>query len=162
MRLGWALGGIALVMVAGGCTSGDAPEKTPASQAPASAPVWSEPASYSYVLTRGCDDAKPLGRYRVRVADGAVASTDRLDASAKPTAGAEEDLGPATGETGEEIEAFTLQGLLDMAQTAKEDGGEVTTVSDGTDGHPVKVVVNVSDQGPSGAECWNVSDYKAG
>ncbi|WP_205650265.1 hypothetical protein [Actinoplanes solisilvae] len=163
MRLGWALGGIVLVALAGGCTSDETPQKTPVSQPPASAPVWSEPASYSYVLARGCDDAKPLGRYQVKVADGAVASTDRLDATVvTPSAGADEDLGPATGETGEEIEAFTLQGLLDMAQTAKEDGGEVTTVADGTDGHPVKVVINVSDEGPAGAECWNVSDYKAG
>lgn len=159
MRLGWA-GAIALVVLVGGCTS-DAVEKTPASQAPVSPPAWSEPGSYSYVLARGCD--APLGRYQVKVADGAVATTKRLDAAdATPSRAAEEDLGPATGESGEEIEAFTLQGLLDMAQTASEDGGEVSTAFDPADGHPVKVTINVSDEGPGGAECWNVSDYQAG
>jgi hypothetical protein len=161
VRHGLVLGGIVLVALVGGCTS-DAVKETPSSQAPASAPAWREPAAYSYVLGRGCDEAKPLGRYQVKVADGAVASTDRLDAGDVTPSAAEEDLGPATGATGEEIEAFTLQGLLDMAQTASEDGGEVSTALDPADGHPVKVTINVSDEGPSGAECWNVSDYRVG
>jgi hypothetical protein len=42
-----------------------------------------------------------------------------------------------------------------MAQTATDDGGQVTTAYDNTDGHPVKVVINVSGTD----ECFNVSDY---
>jgi len=158
VRLGWALGGIALLATVGGCTS-DTVEKTPTSPPPVSAPAWTEPASYSYVLTRGCDVAKPVGRYQVKVASGAVTATDRLDlTAADPSRVADEDLGPATGETGEEIEAFTLKELVEMAQTASDDGGEVTTVLDGADGHPAKVTIDVG----SGPECWSVSDYAAG
>ncbi|MGK5684412.1 hypothetical protein [Actinoplanes sp. URMC 104] len=163
MRLRWAWGGLALMALVGGCTSSPDPEPAapaaPASAAPASPPAWTEPAAYSYVLTRGCDAAAPVGRYEVQVKSGAVAASNRLDATAvQPSGGAEEDLGPATGGTGEEIEAFTLRELLEMAQTAAEDGGEVTKAFDTTDGHPVKVTVDVG----SGPECWSVSDYAAG
>ncbi len=164
MRLGWALGGIVLAAAAGGCTSDDsgpswtAPSGT--ASGAASAPPWNEPASYRYVLSRGCDDAAPIGRYRATVRDGAVVEAERIDVLATaPSSGAEVDLGPvAPGQNGEEIEVPSLGRLLEMAQTAAEDGGEVTTVS-GPDGHPVKVVINVSEAGPSGAECWSVSDY---
>jgi hypothetical protein len=49
-----------------------------------------------------------------------------------------------------------------MAQTATDDGGQVTTTFDGKDGHPVKVVINVSDEGAGGDDCWTVSDYAPG
>ncbi len=156
MRVQWALGGIALLALVGGCTSSSDDAKT-APVAPASPPAWTEPAAYSYVLARGCDAATPTGRYQVDVKSGAVAASKRLDAtSAKPSAGGEADLGPATGDTGEEIEAFTLKELLEMAQTAADDGGQVTKAFDNADGHPVKVTIDVG----SGPECWNVSDYK--
>ncbi|XVV14775.1 hypothetical protein ACQP2X_10725 [Actinoplanes sp. CA-131856] len=164
MRLVWALGGIALVAAIGGCTS-DEPKSstfvTPSPSVVTSAPPWTEPANYSYVLTRGCDDAKPLGRYRVTVKSGEVASTERLDASAAaPSSTGEVDLGPVTGDQGEEIDAFTLRQLLDNAQTAADDGGEVTRTFT-PDGLPVKVSINVSEEGPSGAECFGVSDFAA-
>jgi hypothetical protein len=173
VRLGLAFGGIALVAVVGGCTShAEGPSWTtpsgsaPAGSAPAaaggSAPPFTEPASYTFVLTRGCDVASPLGRYKVTVKNGAVATSNRLDtasAAASPSASSDADLGPVTGQDGEEIEVPTLAGLISIAQTASDDGGEVTTTYDTTDGHPLKVVVNVSDAGPSGAECFNVSDY---
>jgi hypothetical protein len=162
VRLGWALGGIALVAAIGGCTS-DKPESstfvTPPPSAVTSAPPWTEPANYTYELTRGCDDAKPLGRYRVTVKAGAVTSTERLDApAAAPSATGEVDLGPVTGEQGEEIDAFTLGQLLANAQTAEEDGGQVTKTFT-AEGLPVKVIINVSDQGESGAECFGVSGF---
>jgi hypothetical protein len=162
VRFGWALAGIALVAVAGGCTSGGDEADSPAS-APAgikSAPPWTEPASYRYVLTRGCDPAKPLGRYRATVKAGEVTGSENLSAAAPHAqASSDADLGPVTGQNGEEIEVPSLSQLLDMAKTASEDGGEVSTAYDTKDGHPVKVTINVSDQGPAGAECWNVSDY---
>ncbi len=162
MRLGQALCGIVLVTVAGGCTSDD-PEK-PAWTAPstaASPPPWTEPASYTFVLSRGCDDAAPIGRYQAAVRDGAVVTAERIDVpTTVPSSSAEVDLGPvAPGQEGEEIEVPSLSQLLEMAKTASEDGGEVTTVADTTDGHPVKVTINVSEAGPSGAECWSISDY---
>lgn len=164
MRLGWALGGIVLVAVAGGCTSKDS--GTPAWTAPSasagaggSAAPWSEPASYGYVLTRGCDEAAPLGRYRVSVQNGAVTKSERLDVpQSAPSSTTDVDLGPITGQNGEEIGVPSLRELLEMAQTASDDGGQVTTVT-GADGHPVKVTINVSEEGPAGAECWTVSDY---
>ena len=163
MRLGRALGGLALVAAVGGCTS-DAPKSsewaTPPASTAGSAPPFTEPPNYTYVLTRGCDDAKPLGRYRVTVRGGAVTGSQRLGAAtASPASTGDVDLGPVTGAAGEEIEAPTLRELLDMAQTAADDGGEVTRSLDSTDGHPVEVRINVSDQGPAGAECFGVSDY---
>ncbi|MCO8276373.1 hypothetical protein M1L60_37920 [Actinoplanes sp. TRM 88003] len=155
MRLRWVLGGIALVALAGGCTSSSEEKKEAAP--PASPPAWTEPATYSYVLARGCDAAAPAGRYQVEVKAGAVDSSLPLNAaSAPPSAGAGADPGPATGETGEEIEAFTLKELLEMAQNAADDGGQVTKAFDNADGHPVKVTIDVG----SGPECWNISDYK--
>ena len=153
MRVVWA---IALVTLVAGCTSSD---PSPAPSAPAgSPPAWTEPANYSYVLTRGCDAAKPVGRYQVTVASGAVSAADRLDASAvTPSTSADVDLGPATGDSGEEIEAFTLQELIEMAQNATDDGAQVSTTYDNADGHPVKVSIDVGD----GPECWGVADYKA-
>jgi hypothetical protein len=166
VRLGLALGGIALVAVVGGCTSKSA---TPtwngasASAAPAvsaaSAPPFTEPASYTYTLVRGCDDASPLGRYQVTVQSGAVAKSERVGAAAQPSsveASADVDLGPITGQDGEEIEVPTLGELREMAETAAEDGAEVTTTYDTKDGHPLKVAIDNGDA----PECFTVTDYR--
>ncbi|MET0423941.1 MAG: hypothetical protein ABW046_08710 [Actinoplanes sp.] len=160
------MAGVVLVAAAGGCTSDEKKSSwnAPSGSAPAtvagSAPPWTEPANYGFVLTRGCDDAKPLGKYQVTVKAGAVSGNQRLDASAAPApSSTDEDLGPVTGQSGEEIETPTLGELVAMAQTATDDGGQVTTVY-AADGHPAKVVINVSEEGPSGAECWSISDYQ--
>ena len=169
MRRRWELGrvalcGIALVAVAGGCEDSGTPSASGSFVAPgtaSSAPAWTEPASYRFLLTRGCDAAKPLGRYQVTVAAGVVASSQRLDrAAAEPSSSAAVDLGPATGDDSEEIEVPTLRGLLAIVQTAADDGAKVTESFDATDGHPVKVSFNVSDDNsPNGEECFAVSDY---
>ncbi|WP_232050569.1 hypothetical protein [Actinoplanes sp. OR16] len=169
MRFERALCALILVALAGGCTSGDdEPEfADPARSAAAagtgtaaSAPAFTEPSAYSYVMTRGCDAAAPLGRYQVTVAAGAVTKAERVGAPAVSASGsAEVDLGPVTGQEGEEIEVPTLAELVEMAQTANEDGAEVSTEFDAADGHPVKVTINVTDTA-DGAECWSVHDYK--
>jgi len=166
VRLKWGLGGILLMASVGGCTSNGhsptwgAPSGSAQAGAGGSAPPYAEPAAYTYVLTRGCDAVSPLGRYKVAVRDGAVVSSERLDA-AVPSAGtsSDTDLGPVTGQDGEEIKVPTLAGLIAMARTAADDGGAVTTTYDTSDGHPVKVVVDVSDTGPASAECFTVSNY---
>jgi hypothetical protein len=169
VRLGLVLSGVALVALVGGCTA-DSGSPTfhngdsAAPSAPAtvgSAPPFTEPASYAFTLTHGCDDASPLGRYRVAVRAGAVTTAQRVGGSAGPSAAAssDADLGPVNGQNGEEIDVPTLGELRDMAQTATDDGGQVTTTYDGADGHPVKVIINVSDEGPSGDDCWSVADY---
>jgi hypothetical protein len=166
VRLMWALGAIVLV---GGCTSHSASTPTWGSASPAppavtvadSAPPYTEPASYGFVLTRGCDDAKPLGRYRVTVQNRAVTKADRLDATVvEPSSSADVDLGPAAGDGAEEIEVPTLGELTAMAQTATDDGAEVSRAFDAKDGHPVKVTINSSDDGAASAtECFAVADY---
>jgi hypothetical protein len=170
VRFERALCAFALVGVVAGCSSSsDDPKFTePATSASAApvrggpAPAWTEPASYSFVLTRGCDPAKPTGKYQATVKSGQIATSSRVGgAAAAPGPSADVDLGPVTGGEGEEIEVPTLKELVDMAQTSAEDGGEVATEYDGADGHPVKVTVNVTGEA-SGAECWIVSDYKAG
>jgi len=164
LRLYVALAGIALVAAVGGCTSdeGKSPTWNGASSAPAAvasdAPPFTEPAAYSYVLTRGCDDAKPIGKYKATVQNGAVTTSERVGGDVQPSASTDVDLGPITGQNGEEIEVPTLSELRDMAQTASDDGGQVTTTFDGKDGHPVKVVIDVSE----GPECFIVSDYAPG
>ncbi|MEV6300792.1 hypothetical protein AB0M02_15390 [Actinoplanes sp. NPDC051861] len=168
VRFERALCALVLVGLVGGCSSsGDEAKPTfsePAASAPAvtggSAPAWTEPASYSYELVRGCDASAPLGHYKATVQGGVVTSAERIGApAAAPSASAEVDLGPITGDPGEEIEVPTLAELVTMAQTATEDGAEVTTEFDATDGHPVKVTVNVSDTAAE-AECWTVSAYQ--
>ena len=172
MRFERALCALILGGLVGGCTSGgdegDAKPTvvdpaTSASAAPAgSPPAWTEPGAYTYTLTRGCDAAAPLGRYQATVANGAVTAATRVGVSAaSPAPSAEVDLGPVTGQEGEEIEVPTLGELVAMAETATEDGAEVSTEFDRADGHPVKVTINVADT-PDGAECWSVGDYKPG
>ncbi|GAA4962826.1 hypothetical protein [Actinoplanes utahensis] len=162
MRVERALCALILIGLAGGCTSGEKEPAVvdPAPTAGASAPAWSEPANYSFVLSRGCDAAAPLGRYQATVTNGAVTGATRVGApAAAPSASAEVDLGPVTGDEGEEIDVPTLGELVAMAETAQEDGAQVSTEFDRTDGHPAKVTINVTDT-PGGAECWIISDYK--
>ena len=171
MRLMRVWGAIAVVAVVGGCTSHPASAPTwgtASSAAPSaavataeSAPPYAEPASYAFVLTRGCDEAKPLGRYRVTVQNGSVAKSERLDATVvQPQSSADVDLGPAAGDGAEEIEVPTLGELAAMAQTAADDGGQVSRTFDAADGHPIKVTINVADDGAASAtECFAVADY---
>jgi hypothetical protein len=167
VRFGWALGGVAVIAIVGGCTphpadpsaGGGSPSAAPSGQASGSAPPWTEPGAYEFVLQRGCDANAPLARYRVTVKGGSVVTSERIDRVAAPEASADVDLGPVTGEDGEEIEVPSLRELIDMARTAADDGGEASTTYDAKDGHPVSVTINVSDEGPSGAECFTVSDY---
>lgn len=161
VRLRLAVGGIALITLLGACTASPTPTPArsasrsafgaPSSAAPsesavASAPPWSEPAKYDFVLDRRCDRGPSIGRYRVSVAGGHVVKAERVDGRT------------AAGE--EEIEVPSLKGLLDLAQTAADDGGEVTTKFDPADGHPVEVSFNVSGEATDGASCFIVSDYK--
>lgn len=171
MRFERALCALALVGLLAGCSSSsDEPKITdPGASASAgapivaaSAPAWTEPASYNFVLTRGCDTAAPVGKYQATVQGGAVTTSSRVGgAAAAPDPSADVDLGPVTGDEGEEIEVPTLKELVAMAQTTADDGGEVSTEYDTTDGHPVKVTINVTGEA-SGAECWIISDYKVG
>jgi hypothetical protein len=161
MRLfGVMLGGVLLVAAVGGCTHSSSPSPSSSSsfvepvRTVASAPPWTEPSAYAYVLTRGCSSA--LARYQVTVRDGAVANYRRLDrAEASPSASTDVDLGPV-GDDGEEIEVPTLKGLLAIVRTAADDGGQVTQSFDATDGHPVKVTFDTG----GGAECFSVTGYR--
>ncbi|GIF21356.1 hypothetical protein BJ973_005194 [Actinoplanes tereljensis] len=164
VRLGVALGGIALVAVLGGCTShtvsptwSSASGSAPPPVAAESAPPFSEPAAYAFTMIRGCDETSPLGRYKVTVRSGAVESAERIGATVQASPSADVDLGPAAGQDGEEIDVPTLAELRAMAQTAADDGAQVTTTY-AADGRPVKVVINVEDD-PSAAECFTVADY---
>lgn len=148
---------------AGGCTSsgdGEPVVKDPSTPAAAtSAPAWTEPAAYSFTLTRGCGPT-PLGEYRAAVKDGVLSTAERVGAApVVPSASAEVELGPVTeGQQGEEIDVPTLGELVAMAETAGEDGAAVETTFDATDGHPVQVTINVEDD-PAAAECWHVTEY---
>ncbi|WP_067506367.1 DUF6174 domain-containing protein [Actinoplanes sp. TFC3] len=142
----WPTVGAALLLVAG-CTSSAEPERAPrASQPAASPPAWTEPANYTYVVERRCEGKESLGVYRVTVAGGEVASIERTDGRT------------AAGE--EEIEVPTLGGLMELAQTAADDGGQMTTSADPADGHPVRIAFDVSeDQSNEDNTCFVIADY---
>jgi hypothetical protein len=150
VRLKLALCAIALVAAVGGCTSGPAdspPGSTAASAAVAgSPPPWTEPARYGFVLDRQCGGQPSEGKYRVAVSGGQVVTADRIDGRA------------AEGE--EEIDVPTLRELIEMAQTAADDGGQVSSTMDPKDGHPTVVSIDVSDDGsPDGKSCFTITDY---
>jgi hypothetical protein len=172
VRVERALCALVLVGLVGGCTSdGDEPaSRNPSAAATGaaaagggSAPAWTEPANYRFALSRGCEEAAPVGLYQATVANGKIVTSERIGAlSAVPSSSAEVDLGPATeGQQGEEIEVPTLAELVTMAKTAEEDGAAVSTEFHAGDGHPVKVKINVGDD-PLQAECWSVTEYRAG
>ncbi|GAA2468140.1 DUF6174 domain-containing protein [Winogradskya humida] len=141
--------GVVLLALAAGCTSSadeGKPDARPAVTA-GSPPPWTEPANYTYTVERKCDGKESLGVYRVTVAGGEVSNIERTDGRT------------ATGE--EEIELPTLGGLVDLAQTAADDGGKMTTSSDPADGHPVAIAFDVSDAGDNEDNtCFVISDYK--
>jgi thiamine biosynthesis lipoprotein ApbE len=150
VRLGLGLCAIALTAAAG-CTSGpaDSPASTastPSAAVVASPPPWTEPAKYGYVLDRQCGGGPSEGKYQVTVAAGKVVKADRIDGRA------------AEGE--EEIDVPSLRELLDMAQTAADDGGEVKTTVDPKDGHPASVSIDVSDDSTTdGRSCFTITNY---
>lgn len=137
--------GAALILAAAGCTSDPEPAPAPAGSTAASAPAWTEPANYSFVVDRKCGDQPSLGRYRVSVLGQAVAGTERIDGRT------------ASGE--EEIEVPSLGGLLELAQTATEDGADATTKFDAADGHPLEISINRAEEATGGADCFLISDY---
>ncbi|MEU7902562.1 DUF6174 domain-containing protein [Actinoplanes sp. NPDC049118] len=144
MRFARLLCGIALVAAVAACTD-DPPAATgPSPSAAASAPVWHEPMNYAYVVDRRCGSGPSEGVYRVTVRGSAVASVERIDGRT------------AVGE--EEVELPTLGGLLDLAQTAADDGGEMTTSADPADGHPVAISFDVSE-GAGTPTCFVITEY---
>ncbi|MEV4639501.1 hypothetical protein AB0J80_19320 [Actinoplanes sp. NPDC049548] len=141
------VGVLVVLVLAGGCTSSpDEPEPRPAPSTAASPPAWTEPASYGFVLERRCEGRPSLGVYRVTVENGKVASAARVDGR------------PMTGE--EEIDVPTLGGLLELARSASEDGGHMSTSADPADGHPVAVSFDVSETGDNAENtCFHISEY---
>lgn len=136
----------ALAVLLAGCSSPDAPAPAPTtSAAPASAPAWTEPANYTFVADRRCSGGESLGRYRVTVTGGAVAASERIDGR--------------TAEGEEEIQVPTLGELLELADTAVQDGADATTAFDPADGHPVEVTVNRAEEATGGADCFRISEY---
>jgi hypothetical protein len=151
VRLTLALCAIALLAAAAGCTS----EKPSAASSPTpsavarSAPPWAEPPKYGFVLDRRCGAGPSQGTYRVAVAGGKVVTADRIDGR--------------TAEGVEEIDVPTLRELLEMARTATDDGGAVSTTLDRADGHPTAVSIDVSDGGSTdGKSCFTITDYAPG
>ena len=145
MRYARALCGFALVAALAGCTDGEPAAAPPTFVAPASAPAWSEPADYAFVVERQCEGGPALGRYRVTVAAREVTAVERIDGKT------------ASGE--EEIEVPSLGGLLELAQTAADDGGAMTVKADPADGHPVAVSFDLSEGGEQAANCFVITEY---
>ncbi|MFI5933581.1 DUF6174 domain-containing protein [Actinoplanes sp. NPDC051494] len=143
--------GLLMVALAAGCTSDPEtpawePGASAAASTAASPPAWTEPANYEYVVERGCEGKKQLGIYKVTVAGGEVANVERTDDR------------QFTSE--EEIEPPTLGGLLEIARTAAEDGGKMSTSADPADGHPVAVSFDVSENGDNEDNtCFVISEY---
>mgnify|MGYP004501542841 CR=1 FL=1 len=137
-----------LVALAAGCTGGQddaAPQPAPSTVA-GSPPPWSEPADYTYVVERRCEGKPSMGTYEVTVAGGEVAALKRTDGKT------------ASGE--EEIDLPTLGGLVELAQTASDDGGQMSVTSSADDGHPVEVSFDVSEGATNEDNtCFHVTAY---
>jgi hypothetical protein len=146
VRFKLALCAAALLAAVSGCTSpsSHAAPPPPSSAPSGSAPPWTEPARYGFVLDRRCGGSPSQGRYRVTVVGGLVVTADRLDGR--------------TAEGQEEIDVPSLRELLDLAQTAADDGGTVSTTADPSDGHPTAVSIDVSDEGTD-PTCFEITDY---
>ena len=139
--------GLVMLAAVGGCTSSpDTPAPATNVSTAASAPPWTEPADYGFVVDRKCDTGPSLGIYRVAVQDHAVAGVSRIDGKT------------ASGE--EEIEVPTLAGLLELAQTAIDDGADATTTFDTADGHPIQISINRAEEATGGADCFIVTEYQ--
>ena len=146
VRTAWAVAGLAAVTLAAGCTSPPDAPPTPGPTTSASPPAWTEPADYRFVVERRCEGRESLGVYRVTVEGGQVRTSERIDGRT------------ASGE--EEIQVPTLGGLLDLARTAAEDGGRMSTSADPVDGHPVTVTFDVSEGGDNAEDtCFHISEY---
>jgi hypothetical protein len=128
-----------------GCTSDDEPAAQPSATAAGSPPPWSEPPNYSFVADRTCDGTTSTGKFKITVAAGEIAKTERTD-------------GKAT-EGEEEVEVPTLGGMLEAVQTAIDDGADATTTHDPADGHPTSVVINRAEEENGGATCFKISEY---
>jgi hypothetical protein len=141
--------GFMVLAAMSGCTSSaDKPAPATSVTTAGSPPPWTEPADYGFVVERKCDTGPSLGRYRVAVQDHAVSGVSRIDGKT------------AAGE--EEIEVPTLAGLLELAQTAIDDGADATTTFDTADGHPIQVSINRAEEATGGADCFIVSEYTPG
>jgi hypothetical protein len=135
----------ALLLLAGCTSGGDDPAPAPSATTAGSPPPWTEPADYSFVADRSCDGTTSTGTFKVTVAGGEIAKTERTDG--KPTEGEEE------------IEVPTLGGMLEAVQTAIDDGAEATTTHDPADGHPTSVIINRAEEENGGATCFQISEY---
>ncbi|MGA5300530.1 hypothetical protein ACPCHT_11410 [Nucisporomicrobium flavum] len=146
MRIGCAVVGLAALALAAGCTSKPDAQPQPGPSTAASPPAWTEPADYGFVVERRCDGRASLGMYRVTVQDRTVAKAERIDGK------------NIVGE--EEIDVPTLGGLLDLARTAADDGGKMSTSADPVDGHPVTVSFDVSEAGDNAENtCFHITEY---
>lgn len=137
----------AALLLLAGCTA-DEGDPQPSPTTAGSPPPWTEPANYSFVADRTCDGTTSTGKFRITVAGGEIAKTERTD-------------GKAT-EGEEEVEVPTLGGMVELAQTAIDDGADATLSYDPADGHPIAVVVNRAEEENGGATCFQVSEYAPG
>lgn len=121
-------------------------------RAPGSAPAWSEPASYSYVLESSCGEPALIGRFAIAVSAGRVTAVQGLDESARRAAQIRDaELVPTLGE------------LVMEADTAREDGAdEVHTEMDPTDGHPTVIRIDRDRNAVDDEACYAISTYTIG
>jgi hypothetical protein len=141
-----AVCGLVGLVALSGCTeSPDTPTPVTSVSTAGSPPPWTEPPNYGFVVERKCEGGPSAGIYRVAVQDHAVSGVSRIDGKT------------AAGE--EEIEVPTLAGLLELAQTAVEDGADATTTFDTADGHPIQVSINRAEEATGGADCFIVTEY---
>ena len=117
------------------------PSSSAISDATPSAPHSAIPLSYRYVLESSCGERGFLGRYRVVVRDGVVASTENLN-----------DDYPYRLDL---AEVPTLAGLLEKAESAKPQA-IVDLVLDGS-GRPKSLEIDHLPHADDDEECYPVS-----
>lgn len=154
------IGLIALATIAGATGCSDKPAAAPGptgsaaapAAVPASAPAWKEPPVYGFVLDSSCGERNLTGRFRVSVGNGRVTRLEGLDEAGKKAA-----------ETTESELVPTLGQLLEIAQTARDDGADLVQADvDPADGHPSKLQIDPDSTVDADESCYVVSEYAVG
>jgi hypothetical protein len=147
VRLRGVLCGAILVVAAAGCAN----QPVESAGAPASTPAWTEPAAYKFSFESSCGEQALIGRFRVTVADGAVAATEGLDDAGRRALMLRiANLVPTLGQ------------MEQQAEQARADGAdEVTVERDPADGHPVTIRIDPTS-GTDDETCYTISDYTIG
>lgn len=117
-------------------------------EAEPAAPVWEEPASYTYTLTSSEGERALIGTFRITVRDGEVTKAVGLDDSARRVVRQLPDQVP------------TLGALLEELERARGDGADTAKAWYAADGHPTRVEIDWEKNAIDDEVRYDITDYE--